>query len=150
MQEIKTYNYAQLTDRILNEAVKIDGVNFSFEGNVYEVNSLECTQYPLVFVSAVRPAVEHEEYFSYYLTLYYFDRLKDEVEDQNDAQSVIIRSNGITILSELVNRIRGFEYVMDVPYENSYTCFGTTFVFNDYVLGTYTEIEVKMPKPTLC
>ena len=150
MQEIKTYNYAQLTDRILNEAVKIDGVNFAMEGNITEVNSLECTQYPMVFASAVRPAVEHEEYFSYYLTLYYFDRLKDEVEDQNDAQSVIIRSNGITILSELINRIRGFEYVMDVPYENSYTCFGTTFVFNDYVLGTYTEIEVKMPKPTLC
>ncbi len=150
MQEIKTYNYAQLTDRILNEAVKIDGVNFAMEGNITEVNSLECTQYPMVFASAVRPAVEHEEYFSYYITLYYFDRLKEEVEDQNDAQSVIIRSNGITILSELIDRIRGFEYVMDVPYENSYTCFGTTFVFNDYVLGTYTEIEVKMPKPTLC
>ena len=143
-------NYAQLTDKILNTAVKIKGVNFAMEGNIYEQNSLECTQYPLVFASAVRPAVEHEEYFSYYITLYYFDRLKEEVEDQNDAQSVIIRSNGITVLSELIKRIREFPEVMDVPYENSYTCFGTTFVFNDYVLGTYTEIEVKMPKPTLC
>ncbi len=150
MQEIRTYNYAQLTDKILSTAITLDNVNFAMEGNIYEINSLECTQYPLVFASAVRPAVEHEEYFSYYITLYYFDRLQDQTEDQNNAASIIVRSNGIQALSELIQEIRNFEYVIDVPYENQYTCFGSTFVFSDYCLGVYTEIEVKLPKPTLC
>lgn len=147
---VNTLNYSQLINKTLNEAVNIKGVNFAMESNIYEVNSLECTQYPLIFLSAVRPAVEHEDYFSYYITIYYFDRLKDETEDQNDAQSVIIRSNGISIISELIKRMRRFPEVIDIPYENQYTCFGTTFVFNDYALGCYTEIEVKLPKSSLC
>ena len=147
---MQTLNYAQLTDRILKTALEIDNVNFAMEGNIYEINSMECTQYPLVFASSVRPAVEHEDYFSYYITLYYFDRLKEEVEDLNDAQSVIIRSNGIQALSSLVKRIREFPEVIDVPFENQYTCFGSTFVFSDYCLGCYTEIEIKLPKTTLC
>lgn len=147
---MQTLNYAQLTEKILNTAVTLDNVNFAMEGNIYEINSLECTRYPLIFASAVRPAVEHEDYFSYYITLYYFDRIQDQTEDQNNVNSLTIRSNGITALSELVKRIREFDSVIDVPFENQYTCFGSTFVFSDYCLGVYTEIEVKLPKPTLC
>ena len=64
-----TLNYAQLTNRALQAAVTIDTVNSAMEGNIYEINSLENTQYPIIFISAVRPAIEHEDYFSYYLTL---------------------------------------------------------------------------------
>lgn len=147
---LSTLNYAQLTERILKAAVTLDTVNFAMEGNVYEINSLEVTQYPIVFASAVRPAIEHEDYFSYYITLYYFDRMQEEIEDPNNAQALVIRSNGITTLSELVRLVRDFPEVIDVPFGNAYTCFGSTFVFNDYCLGCYTEIEVKLPKPTLC
>ena len=147
---MQTLNYAQLTERVLKTAVTLDTVNAAMEGNIYEINSLEDTQYPLIFVSAVRPAIEHEDYFSYYLTLYYFDRLQEETEDVNNSDSLLIRSNGITALSKLVNEIRRFPEVIDVPFENQYTCFGSTMVFNDYCLGCYTEIEVKLPKPTLC
>lgn len=144
------YNYARLVDKILETAVTLDNVNFALEGSIYDINSLETTQYPLVFASAVRPAVEHEDYFSYYITLYYFDRLQEVSEQQDNAQSIIIRSNGITVLSELIRKIRRFPEVIDIPYENQYTCFGSTFVFSDYSLGVYTEIEVKMPKPVIC
>jgi hypothetical protein len=147
---MQTLNYAQLTNKALQAAVTIDTVNFAMEGNIYEINSMENTQYPLIFISAVRPAVEHEDYFSYYLTLYYFDRLQQEVEEQKNADSIIIRSNGITALSMLTNMIRNFPEVLDVPFENQYTCFGSTFVFSDYCLGVYTEIEIKLPKTSKC
>lgn len=145
-----TLNYAQLTNRALQAAVTIDTVNSAMEGNIYEINSLENTQYPIIFISAVRPAIEHDDYFSYYLTLYYFDRIQDQTEDLNNSDSLLIRSNGIQALSKLVNMIRNFPEVIDVPYGNQYTCFGTTFVFNDACLGCYTEIEVKLPKSTVC
>lgn len=147
---MQTLNYAQLTNKVLQAAVTIDTVNFAMEGNIYEINSMENTQYPLIFISAVRPAVEHEDYFSYYLTLYYFDRLQQEIEEQKNADSIIIRSNGITALSMLTNMIRNFSEVLDVPFENQYTCFGSTFVFSDYCLGVYTEIEIKLPKTSKC
>lgn len=147
---LSTLNYAQLVNRCLKAAVTIDTVNSAMEGNIYEINSLEGTQYPVIFISAVRPAVEHEDFFSYYLTLYYFDRVQEETEDINNSDSLLIRSNGITALSKLVNIIRDFPEVIDVPFENQYTCFGRTIVFSDACLGCYTEIEVKLPKATLC
>lgn len=147
---MQTVNYARLTKRILESAISIDTVNFAAEGNITEINSMEITNYPLIFCSAVRPAVEHEDYFSYYVTLYYIDRLQQETEDMNNPDSLLIRSNGITALSGLIKIIRDFPEVIDVPFENQYTCFGNTFVFNDYCGGVYTEIEIKAPKPTLC
>ena len=142
--------YAQVTEWILNKAVTLKDVNFAGEGDIYSINSMECTNYPLIWASAVRPASETENYWVYNITLYYIDRLKDEVEDINDANSVIARSNGIIALSRLINAIRNADWCLDIGYDNTYTQFGNTFVFNDYCTGVYTEIMIKVPKATIC
>lgn len=148
---MQTLNYAQLTDRILKTAVTLDNVNFAMEGDIYFINSMETTKYPLIFCSSVRPAVEHNDFFSYYITIYYFDRLEDQsADDPGDGQGVVIRSNGIQAISSLISKIREFPEVIDIPYENQYHCFGSTFVFSDYCLGCYSEIEVKLPKTSIC
>lgn len=150
MQELRPHNYAQVVDWILRESVTVDNVNFAGQGNIYEINSMEITRYPLVWVSATRPATETENYWTYNLTLYYFDRLKDQCEDVNDADSLISQSNGIEALSALINKIRNSDWVYDLGYDNGYTLFSSTPVFNDFCTGVYTEISVKVPKTTIC
>lgn len=143
-------NYAQVTNWILNKAVTFDNVNTAFEGDIYSFNYLEGIQYPVVFVSATRPVTENENYWTYNLTLYYFSRIQEETEDANNADSLLIRSNGITVLSKLVNAIRNSDWCYDLRYDNGYVCFGQTAVFADMCLGVYTDISIKVPKDTLC
>ena len=68
------YNYAELVDKVLNTAVTLENVNFAFSGNVMEINSMEITKYPVVVVSAIRPAVERENWFEFYITAIFVDR----------------------------------------------------------------------------
>lgn len=143
-------NYAQVTNWILQNAVTLDNVNMAMEGDIYTINYIEHTNYPLLFVSATQPVTETENYWTYNLTLYYFDRVQDGVEDANNANSLLIRSNGIIALSKLVNLIRNAEWCYDLGYDNSYTLFGETMVFADLCLGVYTQIAIKVPKTSIC
>ena len=143
-------NYAQVTKWILEHAITLDNVNMSMEGDIYTINYMEHTHYPLVFVSATQPVTETENYWTYNLTLYYFDRLQEETEDANNGDSLSIRSTGIIVLSKLVNLIRNADWCYDLGYDNSYTIFGQTMVFSDICLGVYTNISIKVPKDTLC
>lgn len=150
MQTLIPSNYAQVVNWILKEAVGLDNVNFAAQGNIYEINSMEVTKYPLVWVSAVQPVTETENYWTYNLTLYYFDRLEDQVEDPGDGNSLISQSNGIVTLSRLVNIIRNADWCLDLGWNNNYTLFSATPVFSDYCTGVYTQIVLKVPKTTLC
>ena len=143
-------NYAQVTNWILENAVTLDNVNMAMEGDIYALNYMEHTNYPLVFVSATQPVMESENYWTYNLTLYYFDRVQEELEDANNPNSLLIRSNGVTALSKLVNLIRNADWCYDLGYENTYTLFGQTMVFSDLCLGVYTNVAIKVPKITLC
>lgn len=80
----------------------------------------------------------------------YIDRLKDQCEDVNDVDSLNSQSNGIEALSALINKIRNSDWVYDLGYDNGYTLFSSTPVFNDYCTGVYTEISVKVPKVSIC
>lgn len=143
-------NYAQLVNKILSTAVKYPTVNYAFSGNVYEINSMELTQYPVMVVSAIRPAIERENYFEFYLTLMYIDRLQEETEEQQNADSVIIESNGISTLSKVINEIRQDPAIVDLPFGNQYTIYSRTFCFNDYCQAVSTEITVIVQKSSIC
>lgn len=150
MQSLNPHNYAQVVDWILRQAVTIPDVNFAAQGNIYEINRMEITKYPLVWVSAIQPVTETESYWVYNLTLYYFDRLKEECEDLNDNDSINSQSCGIIALSTLVNMLRNADWVYDLGYDNGYTIFSSTPVFSDYCTGVYTDIAVKVPKVSIC
>lgn len=144
------YNYARLVDRILETAVTLDNVNFAFSGNVMEINSMEITKYPVVVVSAIRPAVERENWFEFYLTLIYVDRLQDEDAQPYNPDQLVIESNGITALSRLVNTMRSDPKIMDIPFGNQYTIYARTFAFSDVCQAVSTEITVMVPKDGIC
>lgn len=150
MQLIDPKNYAQTVNWILNTAVTVKNVNFAAQGNIYELNTMEITKYPLVWVSAVQPVTETEFYWVYNLTLYYFDRVKEECEDINDSDSIDSQSNGIIALSALVNIIRNAEWCYDLGWDNNYTLFASTPVFSDMCTGVYTQISIKVAKETVC
>lgn len=144
------YNYARLVDKILETAVTLDNVNFAFQGNVMEINSMEITKYPVVVVSAIRPAVERENWFEFYLTLMYIDRLQEEDAQPDNPDQLVIESNGITALSRLVNTMRNDPRIMDIPFGNSYTIYARTFAFSDVCQAVSTEITVLVPKDGVC
>lgn len=143
-------NYAQVVNWILNAAMELDNVNMAREGDIYAQNYVEDLEYPMVFVSATQPVTENESYWTYNLTLYYFDRITEETQDRNAVDGIYIRSNGVMVLSQLVNAIRHADWCYDLGYDNNYTLFGETAVFADMCLGVYTQISVKVPKTTVC
>lgn len=145
-----SYNYAQLVNNFLLTAVKFPTVNYAFSGNVYEINSMEGTQYPVFVVSAIRPALEQENYFEFYLTLMYIDRLQEETEEQKNADSLIIESSGIATLSKIITEMRNDPHIIDIPFGNQYTIYSRTFCFNDYCQAVSTEITVIVPKSSIC
>ena len=145
-----SYNYAQLVNKILATAVTLPNVNYAFSGNVYEINSMEATKYPVVVASSIRPAMEYENYFEFYITLLYIDRLQEETEEQYNADSVIIESNGISALSKLVNVLRNDPNIIDIPFGNQYTIYSRTFCFNDYCQAVSTDITVIVEKSSIC
>lgn len=144
------YNYARLVDKVLETAVTLDNVNFAFQGNVMEINSMEITKYPVVVVSAIRPAIERENWFEFYLTLMYIDRLQEEDAQPDNPDQLVIESNGITALSKLVNIMRADPKIMDIPFGNSYTIYARTFAFSDVCQAVSTEITVLVPKDGIC
>ena len=144
------YNYAELVDKVLNTAVTLENVNFAFSGNVMEINSMEITKYPVVVVSAIRPAVERENWFEFYLTLMYIDRLQEEDAQPYNPNQLVIESNGITALSKLVNTMRNDPKIMDIPFGNQYTIYARTFAFSDVCQAVSTEITVLVTKDGIC
>lgn len=146
----KISNYAQVVNWILEKAVTLDNVNMAREGDIYAQNYLEGLEYPMVFVSATQPVTETESYWTYNLTLYYFDKITDECQDRGAVDGIYIRSNGVTVLSKLVNLIRNADWVLDLGYDNSYHLFGETACFADLLLGVYTQIAIKVPKTSVC
>lgn len=146
----ENYNYAELVDKVLNTAVTLENVNFAFSGNVMEINSMEITKYPVVVVSAIRPAIERENWFEFYLTLMYIDRLQEEDAQPDNPDQLVIESNGITALSKLVNIMRNDPKIMDIPFGNSYTIYARTFAFSDVCQAVSTEITVLVPKDGIC
>lgn len=144
------YNYAELVDKVLNTAVTLENVNFAFSGNVMEINSMEITKYPVVVVSAIRPAIERENWFEFYLTLMYIDRLQEEDAQPDNPDQIVIESNGITALSRLVNTMRNDPKIMDIPFGNQYTIYARTFAFSDVCQAVSTEITVLVPKDGIC
>lgn len=139
-------NWAKLCDFILTKAVSVTNVNSAWEGNIYDVNFMECTQYPTVNVAAIRPAIELENMMQWNITLTYIDRLQEESDQLQNPARLTAESNGIMALSEIVNALRNEPWVIDLPYGNQYTIYTKTIVFADVCQAVSTEITVYTAK----
>lgn len=143
-------NYAQLVDTVLGIAVEQEGVNQVGEGDIYEINNMPNTLYPVVWIASTQAHVEHQNYFQYSLTFYYVDRL---IESSNKAYSndnSHIVSTGINVLSNIIRKLRNINDIYGIDEIINYTSFNDTDVFADKCAGVYTTITIAVPKTSVC
>ena len=114
-------NYAKLVREILDIAIHQSGVNMAYDQNLYQINSMQSAKYPVFNVSPVSPQIEHEQYFEYVLTFYYIDREQLNNNEYSNAETSLIHSNGISILSNIIKKLRTLEGVIDIDIIINYT-----------------------------
>ena len=145
-------NYAKLLYKILDIAINDKMINFCGEGDIYEINKMNINDYPIFWVAATQPMIEHENYIDYVLTLYYIDREKFQNDDINDTDQPLIHSNGMMTLSNIIKKIKyelGNDLLKDIT-DVSYTLWGDTEIFADKTSGVYCNITLSLPKDSNC
>ena len=143
-------NYAKLVREILDIAIHQSGVNMAFDQDIYQINSMQSAKYPVFNVSPVSPQIEHEQYFEYVLTFYYIDREQFGNNEYSNAETSLIHSNGISILSNIIKKVRSLDDVIAVDDIVNYTCWSDTEIFADKCAGVYCEVHIKVAKESNC
>lgn len=143
-------NYIKLIKEILDIAIHQSGVNMGFDGDIYELNNMQASKFPVVVCAATQPQIEHENYYDFVLTLYYIDRLQFNANEYHNPEISATHSAGISILGNIIKKIRALEDVLSVDEDIQYTLFNDTEVFADKTNGVFTTITVKVPKETNC
>ena len=143
-------NYAKLVQNILDIAIHQAGINMAIDEDIYQINNMQAAKYPVFNVSPVSPQIEHEQYFEYVLTFYYIDREQRGNNEYSNAETSLIHSAGISILSNIIKKIRNLDYVLEVDDMINYTCWTDTEIFADKCAGVYCEVHVKVAKESNC
>lgn len=147
---VKIMNYIKLIRVILDTAINQAGVNMAFDQDIFQLNNMQTSKYPVFNVSPVSPQIEHENYYEFILTLYYIDRLQSGTNEYYNPDVSSIHSNGIQILSNIIKKIRSLNEIIDIDQDIQYTCWGDTEIFADKCAGVYCEIHIKTPKDSNC
>lgn len=143
-------NYAKLIRTILDLAVQQKGVNMAFDGDIYQINNMQAAKYPVFNVSPVSPQIEHAEYFEYVLTFYYIDREQSSNNEYGNPETSLIHSAGISILSNIIQKLRYSGEILDIDEDISYNCWTDTEIFADKCAGVYAELHIKTLKDKVC
>ena len=143
-------NYVKLVREILDIAIHQSGINMSLDEDIYSINSMQAAKFPVFVCAPTEPQIERENYYEFHLTLYYIDREQAANNEYGNAETSNIHSSGISILGNIIKKIRAIDEVVDVDETISYTLFNDTEVFADRCNGVYTTITVKVPKDSLC
>ena len=143
-------NYAKLIREILDIAIHQSGVNMAYDQDLYQINSMQSAKYPVFNVSPVSPQIEHEQYFEYVLTFYYIDREQFGNNEYSNAETSLIHSNGLSILSNIIKKVRSLDDVIAVDDIVNYTCWSDTEIFADKCAGVYCEVHIKVAKESNC
>ena len=143
-------NYVKLVKNILDIAIKQSGINMAIDEDPYLINSMQSSKFPVFVCAPTEPQIERENYYEFHLTLYYIDREQAANTEYGNAETSNIHSAGISILGNIIKKIRAIDEVVDVDETIQYTLFNDTEVFADRCNGVYTTITVKVPKESLC
>ena len=143
-------NYVKLVREILDIAIHQSGINMSLDEDIYSINSMQAAKFPVFVCAPTEPQIERENYYEFHLTLYYIDREQAANTEYGNAETSNIHSAGISILGNIIKKIRAIDEVVDVDETIQYTLFNDTEVFADRCNGVYTTITVKVPKDGNC
>ena len=143
-------NYVKLVREILDIAIKQSGINMSLDEDIYSINSMQAAKFPVFVCAPTEPQIERENYYEFHLTLYYIDREQAANTEYGNAETSNIHSAGISILGNIIKKIRTIDEVISVDENISYTLFNDTELFADKCNGVYTTITVIVPKDSNC
>ena len=143
-------NYVKLVKNILDIAIKQSGINMAIDEDPYLINSMQSSKFPVFVCAPTEPQIERENYYEFHLTLYYIDREQAANNEYNNPETSLIHSSGISILGNVIKKIRAIDEVISVDENISYTLFNDTEVFADRCNGVYTTITIRVPKDSNC
>lgn len=143
-------NYAQLIKAILDTAILSPNVNCCFEGNIYELNSMNAERYPVFVVAATQPQIEENNFWRFYLTLYYIGRQLEQDDQYQNPDKLLIHSNGINTLSNVIAHLRENESILSISDRIEYTVWDSTQIFGEVCCGVYCNVEIDIPKIDTC
>lgn len=121
----------EIINKLENIAKHKPNINFVGEGDIYELNHLPNIDYTVFYITQGQHQV-NENTALYVLNLFYIDRLTD-----NQSNRLIIQSNGIDAITNIVNELVMSEDV-DIEYPLSFTSFYERFA--DECSGVYATI----------
>lgn len=132
----------QVIEGLKNIALTHPNICTAKDGSVYEImNANPSVKYGAFVVT--QNVHRQTEMFDYYgLTLFYIDRLNDDLESNR----LQIQSFAKQVLGNIINVFCN-EYDVDVP-TITYQSFTQKFV--DETAGQYAQFELEIPKDILC
>ena len=132
----------QIVDNLERIALTQPNVRTAGEGNIYDkMNTNPSVKYGVFFITQ-NTHIEYEESDRYGLTLFYVDRLEDDMESNR----LRIQSHGKQVLGNIITAFCN-EFDIDFP-EITYTPFTEKFV--DMTAGIYANILIDVYKDTIC
>lgn len=132
----------QLVDKLQTIGLSQPNVRTAGEGNIYDfLNNNPSVKYGVFFITQ-NSHIEYEDNERYGLTLFYVDRLEDDMESNR----LRIQSHGKQVLSNILTMFCN-SFDIDFP-EATYTSFTQKFV--DECAGCYVNILIEIYKDTIC
>ena len=132
----------QIVDKLQTIGLSQPNVRTAGEGNIYDfLNNNPSVKYGVFFITQ-NSHIEYEDNERYGLTLFYVDRLEDDMESNR----LRIQSHGKQVLSNILTMFCN-SFDIDFP-EATYTSFTQKFV--DECAGCYVNILIEIYKDTIC
>lgn len=132
----------QIVNNLERIALTQPNVRTAGEGNIYDkMNTNPSVKYGVFFITQ-NTHIEYEESDRYGFTLFYVDRLEDDMESNR----LRIQSHGKQVLGNIITTFCN-EFDIDFP-EITYTPFTEKFV--DLTAGVYATISFNIYKNSIC
>lgn len=132
----------QIVDNLERIALTQPNIRTAGEGNIYDkMNTNPSVKYGVFFITQ-NTHIEYEESDRYGFTLFYVDRLEDDMESNR----LRIQSHGKQVLGNIITMFCN-EFDIDFP-EITYTPFTEKFV--DLTAGVYATISFNIYKNSIC
>ena len=136
------HSYRALIEGLKSEALKEPNIRFAGSKDIYELNSLPDIDYGVFYIT---PNAHrwYEDYVTFSLNLYYIDRWDETDEDQ-----LIIHSDGMRKLMNIVNRFRDNNQFVWVNWNGTFNQFYQRF--KDITAGVWLTMEFSIPVEMIC
>lgn len=137
---------AELLYAINDLAIKQKIINFAAAGaDMYVLNSETIKDYPVLFTSPTGTHIVKENSTRFAVTIYYFDRLL--TDSQND---IDVMSTSVEELKNLIRGISNIPGVVGIDEEWALENFVETEAFNDRIAGSYATLVIEVVNNTIC